>query len=136
MGAQHDQADCTTRFEWSAEGIRHVAPGSASVVIVDVLRFSTAVDIAVANGAEVYPYQHAAAAFAQSIGGHLANGSPYSLSPASLTSIPTGTRLVLPSPKGGRWRSSPPRAACRTSSPAVCATPRPSLAPSAGSAAR
>lgn len=103
MGAHYDQSDSTTRFEWGAEGIRHVAPGSACVVIVDVLRFSTAVDVAVANGARVYPYRHAdasALAFAQRIGGQLANGLPYSLSPASLTSIPTGTCLVLPSPNG------------------------------------
>jgi 2-phosphosulfolactate phosphatase len=103
MGAQHDQADFTTRFEWGAEGIGRVAPGSACIVIVDILRFSTAVDVAVANGAEVYPYQYAGAsamAFAKRIGGRLADGSPYSLSPASLRSIPTGTRLVLPSPNG------------------------------------
>lgn len=104
MGTAHDQADFTTRFEWGAGGIRHVAPGSTCVVIVDVLRFSTAVDVAVSNGAEIYPYQHAdasALAFAQHIGGQLADGTPYSLSPASLTGIPIGARLVLPSPNGG-----------------------------------
>lgn len=101
MGGLHDQADFTTRFEWGAEGIHHVAPGSACAVIVDVLRFCTAVDVAVVNGAKGLPYRHAdtsAATSAQTTGGRLATGSPCSLSPASLTGIPTGTRLVLPSP--------------------------------------
>lgn len=38
--------------------------------------------------------------FAQRIGGRLADGSPYSLSPVSMMGIPAGARLVLPSPDG------------------------------------
>jgi 2-phosphosulfolactate phosphatase len=81
---------------------------SDAIVIVDVLSFSTSVDIAVGNGAMVYPYRWrdgSAIAYAQSLGALLAEGrrqevSGYSLSPASLLRIPAGTRLVLPSPNG------------------------------------
>jgi len=80
------------------------------LVIVDVLSFTTAVEVAVARGAHVYPYRHrddSAATFARSIGATLAaqdrDGSveaPYSLSPACLAAIPADTRLVTPSPNG------------------------------------
>jgi len=76
------------------------------VIIVDVLRFSTCVDIAAGNGAVVYPYpwkDATAQAFAQEHGAMLAGarGVGYGLSPASLLGIPPHTRLVLPSPNGG-----------------------------------
>jgi 2-phosphosulfolactate phosphatase len=80
------------------------------LVIVDVLSFTTAVEVAVARGAHVYPHRHrddSAATFAQSIGATLAvdrrRGSieaPFSLSPSSLANIPAETKLVLPSPNG------------------------------------
>ncbi len=64
------------------------------LVVVDVLSFSTAVDVAVARGAVVYPARWADEHASTS------RERPYSLSPASLTSIPPGTRLVLASPNG------------------------------------
>lgn len=105
-----DQAEFAERFEWGEAGLARLAPLSDVVVVVDVLSFSTAVDIAVARGAIVYPYRwrgDAAIAYAAEIGAMLAGGRnhvptdiPYSLSPASLLAIPAGTRLVLPSPNG------------------------------------
>ncbi|MCP5096044.1 MAG: hypothetical protein GY943_10860, partial [Chloroflexi bacterium] len=80
------------------------------IIIVDVLSFSTSVDIAVGNGATVLPYLGSLAAlpaFAKAKNAIVAqhgrsqtSGSGYSLSPASLVTIPAGTRLVLPSPNG------------------------------------
>jgi 2-phosphosulfolactate phosphatase len=80
------------------------------VVVVDVFSFSTSVDVAVGRGCTVYPARwndDRAANLAQRLGAVLAVGRsamspdhPYSLSPASLTHIPSGTRLVLPSPNG------------------------------------
>jgi 2-phosphosulfolactate phosphatase len=102
-----DQADYDLRCEWGLAGVRALAPSSDVLIIVDVLSFSTAVDIAVANGAAVLPYRwrdDSAAAFATSKGAMLAarRGTPgqYSLSPASLQSVPAGAVLVLPSPNG------------------------------------
>jgi 2-phosphosulfolactate phosphatase len=101
-----DQADFDIRCEWGIQGVMQLAPISDVVIIVDVLSFSTCVEIATARGAVIFPYRWndaSASAFAQSIGAELAvkrGGDRYSLSPASLTQIEPGTRLVLPSPNG------------------------------------
>ena len=98
-----DELNC----EWGLHGLVTLAPISDAVVIVDVLSFSTAVDIAVANGASVLPYpwrDASAKAFAASKRAVLASARSapgmYSLSPASLESISRHTALVLPSPNG------------------------------------
>ncbi|NER84514.1 MAG: hypothetical protein F6K42_34335, partial [Leptolyngbya sp. SIO1D8] len=101
-----DQADFDIRCEWGQQGILQLAPISDVVVIVDVLSFSTCVDIVTSRGAISFPYQwrdESAQAFANSMDAELATKrgeGRYSLSPASLLSIPHGTRLVLPSPNG------------------------------------
>jgi 2-phosphosulfolactate phosphatase len=73
-------------------------------VVVDVFSFSTSVDVAVSQGAVVYPYfsPSPAADYAREIGALLAGDNPfgYSLHPSSLTSVQAGTRLVLPSYNG------------------------------------
>jgi 2-phosphosulfolactate phosphatase len=101
-----DQADFEVRCEWGEKGIFQLAPISDVVVIVDVLSFSTCIDIANSRGAIVFPYQwkdESTKAFAQSVNAEIAErrgDSRYSLSPASLLTIDLGTRLVLPSPNG------------------------------------
>jgi 2-phosphosulfolactate phosphatase len=93
-------------LEWGLRGLRELAPVSDVVVIVDVLSFSTALDIATSRGATVFPYplkDGSAAAYAASLQAQLAvpdRDQGPSLSPASLQSIAPGTRLVLPSPNG------------------------------------
>jgi 2-phosphosulfolactate phosphatase len=86
-------------------------------VIVDVLSFSTAVDIAVANGATVQPGLWKP--------GAQRSLEKYSLSPASLRTIPAGTDLLLPSPNGATLCLStgtiPTFAACLRNAPAVAA---------------
>src|SRR5262249_36871154 len=61
------------------------------------------------RGAVIIPYRwenESARGYATSVNaelaGHRDDGKGYSLSPASLLSIPKGTRLVLPSPNGSR----------------------------------
>ncbi len=92
-----DQTDFEIRCEWGERGVAALAFGSDVVIIVDVLSFSTCVDIAVSRAALVFPYrwQEASAAhFVASIGAELAGkrhgATGYSLSPASLASIPRG----------------------------------------------
>lgn len=102
-----DQSNFEIRCEWGARGIEHLAPISDVVIIVDVLSFSTCVEIATSQDAIVFPYpwdNDTVEEFAKSVDAELAGrrGShrPYSLSPTSLSRIPQGTRLVLPSPNG------------------------------------
>ncbi len=98
------QSAYAVRCEWGAAGLAACAPGSAAVVIVDVLSFCTAVDVAVGRGARVFPYRFRDAnayAFAGAHGALLAGADRhvgYSLSPASLQTLPAGAAIVLPSP--------------------------------------
>ncbi len=100
-----DQTSYRIRFEWGAEGVRQLAPRSQVVVIVDVLSFTTCVDVAVSRDAVVFPYRYkddSAIEFAQSVGALFAGkrGQVPSLSPNSLLSLAPHSRLVLPSPNG------------------------------------
>lgn len=101
-----EQNDFEIKCEWGKQGVLQLAPVSDVIVIVDVLSFSTCIEIANSRGAIILPYQwkdDSAKAYARSMGAKLAakrGNSGYSLSPASLISITEGTRLVLPSPNG------------------------------------
>ena len=105
-GMIHNQREFQLRFEWGPQGIEHLAPISDSVVIVDVLTFSTAVVVAAARGTTVFPYRwndDGAVDYAKSVDAVLAGPrgeSEYSLSPRSLAALPEGGRIVLPSPNG------------------------------------
>jgi 2-phosphosulfolactate phosphatase len=97
--------------EWGMAGLEALCEHVGVLVIVDVLSFSTAVDVAVSRGAIVYPFpfveEKAALFAAEHVGALLARprraaGGEYSLSPVSLASIPSGTRLMLPSLNGSR----------------------------------
>ncbi|MCX6833206.1 MAG: hypothetical protein NT028_13955, partial [candidate division Zixibacteria bacterium] len=87
-----DQRNFDIKCEWGLPGIEHLSPYSDVIIIVDVLSFSTCVDVAVKNGALVYPYRWrdgTAEAFTASIGGTLSRSrrqaqGAYSLSPVSL----------------------------------------------------
>ncbi|HEX5166937.1 MAG TPA: 2-phosphosulfolactate phosphatase [Thermomicrobiales bacterium] len=106
----YDQLGFDARLEWGIEGVLRLGPRSDVLVIVDVLSFSTAVDIAVGRGARVLPFRwrdERAIGYARDAGALLAGSmrqptvdEPYTLSPSSLTTIPPGTLLVLPSPNG------------------------------------
>ena len=94
------------RFEWGANGLRALAPVVEVIVIVDVLRFTSAVSAAVEVGATVFPCRwndQQATEFARLRGAQLAGRrerGELSLSPTDLLSTSAGTRLVLPSPNG------------------------------------
>ncbi|WP_315788964.1 2-phosphosulfolactate phosphatase [Fischerella sp. JS2] len=102
-----NQSEFDLRCEWGDHGVTQLAPISDVVVIVDVLSFSTSVEIATNNGAIIFPYDwkdESALDYAKSLQAQLASDrtsqNSYSLSPASLTKIPAETKLVLPSPNG------------------------------------
>jgi len=103
-----DQHGFDARVEWGPHGLRRLARACEVVVIIDVLSFTTALDVALGRGATVLPYRFAddrQAAYATAASALLAVGRratdddhPYSLSPATLQALPAGSRLVLPSP--------------------------------------
>jgi 2-phosphosulfolactate phosphatase len=101
-----NQSEYDVRCEWGERGMETLAPASDVAIIVDVLSFSTSVEIATRQGAVVFPYRwHDGTAheFAASVKAEVAgtgNRHGYSLSPTSLLHLPAGTRLVLASPNG------------------------------------
>ena len=107
FSAQHG---FSARFEWGEPGMRALAPHVATIIIVDVLSFSTSVEIATSRGACVLPVpwkDERAGALAKQHQAVLAGSgdAPWSLRPSSLVAIPAGTRLVLPSPNGAMLTS-------------------------------
>lgn len=100
----------TVHSEWGLAGVEALRDRVAVLVIVDILSFSTAVDIATSRGAAILPFPYgdtvAAETAADEAGAVLAAprnaGGQLSLSPHSLTTITSGTRLMLPSPNGSR----------------------------------
>ena len=96
----------TVSCEWGPHG----AAGGGTVVVVDVLSFTTSVGVAVERGTAVLPCpwrDPRADDLAARFGAVLAVGRrettpahPWSLSPAALRRAPAPERLVLPSPNG------------------------------------
>ena len=98
------------RHGWGVDGIASLGGDVAAIVVVDVLRFTTAVDVAAAAGAAVHPapWPTEPAAGRVLIGGEpaeVADGKGprrLSLSPPSLRRLRPGDRIVLPSANGSR----------------------------------
>ncbi len=94
------------RFDWGLDGLRSLAPHADVVIIVDVLRFTSAVCAALESGATVFPYpwhRDDVEAYASSrdamVAGRREDGGP-SLSPTDLLTMAPDSRIVLPSPNG------------------------------------
>jgi 2-phosphosulfolactate phosphatase len=107
------------RVEWGLDGVRALGPHCAVLVIIDVLVFTTTVDVALSRGARVLPLpwrDERAAAAAGAAGAVLtpsglvtdggdqptattANG--WTLRPSSLKDLPPDTLLALTSANGG-----------------------------------
>jgi 2-phosphosulfolactate phosphatase len=108
----HSQSGFDVRLDWGVAGLRDIAPGAGCVVVVDVLSFSTTVEVACSRGATVYPASRkddSAQEMAARLGASLAVSrhdmsaqTPYSLSPASLSPVESGDKVVLPSPNGAQ----------------------------------
>ena len=121
------------RSEWGTEGLAALAPADVTI-IVDVLTFTTCVDVALGAGATILPYHWddpTAADYAARNGAELAGKrrqARYSLAPECYADAPAGLRCVLPSPNGARItldaaaRSDVLLAACLRNAEAVATT--------------
>lgn len=121
------QTQFDIRCEWGLAGVQHLLSGSDAVIIIDVLSFTTCVEIATERGAVIFPYMgDAAAKFAGEKGAILAGRdrtAQFSLSPRSMLAVESGMRLVLPSPNGSALSTAtgnvPTFAACLRNAGAV-----------------
>ena len=101
----HDQYEAECRVEWGVMGAACLAPADV-IIVVDVLSFTTCVDVAAERGAAILPYawkDASAAGFAADHHAELAGergAAKYSLSASSFLSATPGVRCVLPSPNG------------------------------------
>lgn len=90
------------QFDWGPHGLSNLAPRCATRIVVDVLSFTTCVDLVVGAGGVVYP---CADAWDVSVVGAVRAGrrgqARYTLSPASFVDAPAGLRVILASPNGG-----------------------------------
>jgi len=120
------QPGAGARFDWGPAGAAELARVCSVLVVVDVLSFTTAVDVAVGRGMRIHPFpwNQQAREYADRIGAAVAVGrgktsedQPWSLSPAALMRAPVAADLVLPSPNGAAICS----AAASTGVPVVAA---------------
>ena len=94
------------RFDWALAGLSRIVPEVSVIVIVDVLRFTTAVSVAVERGCAVYPspwQDGSAETWARERGiavAGLRDDGSLSLSPTDLGRMDLPERLLLPSPNG------------------------------------
>jgi 2-phosphosulfolactate phosphatase len=98
------------RVEWGLDGVRALGPHCAVLVIIDVLVFTTSVDVALGRGARVLPLpwrDERAAAAAGMAGAVLTTSgldghdSEWTLRPSSLVGVPADTFLAMASANGG-----------------------------------
>ncbi len=83
------------RLEWGGEGVSALSGLCAVLVVVDVLSFTTSVDVAVSRGARVKPVRWLDRSTARP------NADPaWTLRPSSLTTVRPGELLELASPNG------------------------------------
>ena len=114
--SDHGQDRWAVRCEWGLAGLDAVGEFAEVVIVVDVLSFSTCVDVAVSRGAEIIPAiwrDERAADLARESSAVLAGKrgeGRYSLSPETFLSAEPGTRVVLPSPNGATLSARPHRA--------------------------
>lgn len=125
--------------EWGAAGAQSLAAQAAVAIVVDVLSFSTCVDVATSRGASVIPFAYgdpgsaraaAIAAGAEMAGRRRDPHARYSLSPGTLFGLKAGATLLLPSPNGATISAAaaaatgPTLAGCLRNAAAVAAKAR------------
>lgn len=101
------------RFDWGDLGLQNLGPVVDALVVVDVLSFSTAVDVAITCGLIPYPYARPLypdlefsnqletyARSVQAIPLGTVPGAPPA-SPSAFGGVSSGTRVVMATPNGG-----------------------------------
>ncbi|SFP96535.1 2-phosphosulfolactate phosphatase [Amycolatopsis arida] len=91
------------RLEWSAEGVAALGRECAVLVVVDVLSFSTTVDLAVSRGGRVRPLRwgdSAARAAAAAEGATVPDEHGHTLRPSWVLRTPPGAYIAVASPNG------------------------------------
>ncbi|WP_127056827.1 2-phosphosulfolactate phosphatase, partial [Trichormus variabilis] len=109
----YNQIEFDLRCEWGKKGVEQLAPISDVIIIVDVLSFSTCVELATNNDAIIFPFSttdesttgESVVDYGKKLGAEIAlpmarSKNTYSLSLQSLVKIAPGTKLVLPSLNG------------------------------------
>lgn len=102
------QLPFSVRLEWGSAAIKQLGPEVDCIVVIDIMSFSTCVNIAVEQGAVVYPYpwgDETAQHYGNERGAAVASSKRrfaggWSLSPQSMLNTTVGLKLVLPSPNG------------------------------------
>lgn len=112
MSAIYDQSGFDARFDWGTDGATELGGTSRVLIVVDLMSFSTAVDVAVARGAAAYPCQFAAGAskaLALRVGGietvarrATSSAQPFSLSPSTMALARPGMKIIVASPNGAQ----------------------------------
>jgi 2-phosphosulfolactate phosphatase len=95
-----DQEGKDIRLEWGGEGVEALGRTCAVLVIVDVLSFSTTVDLVLGRGGRVLPLAMPDERAAAAAGAVLAGQNEWTLRPSSVVSFPPSVLLALPSPNG------------------------------------
>ena len=107
--AVYGQPGAGARFDWGLTGAAELGRVCAALVVVDVLSFTTAVEVAVARGMRVHPFPwgEQAAEYALRVGAvaavgrrQVTAGASVVALPAALSTAPVVADLVLPSPNG------------------------------------
>jgi 2-phosphosulfolactate phosphatase len=118
----YEQDTFDLRLEWGRDGVAALGPRCAVLIIVDVLVFTTTVDVALGRGGRVLPLpwrDERAEAAARAAGAVLTrsgltgveggrgalvadpgSGGGWTLRPSSLVELPVGTFLAISSPNG------------------------------------
>ncbi|MGC1675940.1 MAG: 2-phosphosulfolactate phosphatase [Candidatus Binataceae bacterium] len=112
MSTIYDQSGFDSRFDWGVNGATELGRTSRVLIVVDLMSFSTAIDVAVSHGAAAYPCQFAAGAskaLALRVGGietvarrATSSAQPFSLSPSTMALARPGMKIIVASPNGAQ----------------------------------
>ncbi len=107
------QLPYSVRLEWGPAAIRQLGSEADCIVIIDIMSFSTCVNMAVERGGIIYPYpwrDETAQRYGEERGAEVASGKQrfsegWSLSPQSMQRVTAGLKLCCRRPTVRRAHS-------------------------------